>query len=63
MDLLILARIRIDSYDSLPIEKVLTSHIVIIFIKSIVNNNKNNNYYNTFLEKVLYKDKCNTEYF
>ena len=33
--------IRIDSYNSLPIEKILTSHNVIILIKSVVNKNKN----------------------
>ena len=31
----------IDSYDSLLIEKVLTFHIAIILIKSVVNKNKN----------------------
>ena len=36
-------RIRIDSYDSLPTEKVLPFHNVIILIKSVVN--KNNNEY------------------
>ena len=30
-------RIRIDSHDSLPIEKTLTFHNVIILIKSVVN--------------------------
>ena len=34
-------RIRIDSYNSLPIEKILTSHNVIILIKSVVNKNGN----------------------
>ena len=43
------ARITIDSYSSLPIEKILTFHNVIILIKSIVNNNENC-YYNIFLE-------------
>ena len=33
---------RIDSYNSLPIEKTLTFHNVIIFIKSFANKNKNN---------------------
>ena len=42
-------RIRIDSYNLLPIEK--TFHNVIILIKSFVNKNKNNYYYNIFLEK------------
>ena len=47
------AKIRIDSYDSLPIEKILTFHNVIILIKSVVNGNKNEYYYNAFLEKDL----------
>ena len=56
-------RIRIGSYNSLPIKKILTFHNVIILIKSVVNKNKNKYYYNIFLEKGLYKDKSNTEYF
>ena len=44
-------RIRIDSYNRLPIEKILTFHNVIILIKSVVNKNKNEYYYNIFLEK------------
>ena len=56
-------RIRIDLYDSLPIEKILTSHNVIILIKSVVNKNKNEYYYNIFLEKGSYKSKSNTKYF
>ena len=35
------ARIRIDSYNSLPIEKILTFHNVIILIKSVFYENKN----------------------
>ena len=35
------ARIRIDSYNSLPTEKILTFHDVIVLIKSVVNNNEN----------------------
>ena len=35
-------KIRIDSYDSLPIEKVLTLHNITEVIKSVVNKNKNN---------------------
>ena len=57
------ARIRIDSYNSLPTEKILTFHKVIILITSVVNKNKNNYYHNIILEKGLYKDKSNTEYF
>ena len=56
-------KIRIDSYDSLPIEKILTFHHVIILIKSVVNKIKNEYYYDIFLEKSSYKDKPNTEYF
>ena len=55
--------IRIDLYDSLPIEKILTFHNVIILTKSIVNNDKNNYYYSKFLEKGSYKDKFDTRYF
>ena len=46
------AGIRIDSYNSLPIEKLLTFHNVIILIKSVVNMSKSNYYYNTLLEKI-----------
>ena len=48
---------RVDSYNSLPIKKILTFHNVIILIKSVVNKNKNKYYYHIFLEKGLYKDK------
>ena len=50
------AIIKIDSYNSLPIEKILTFHNFIILIKSVFNMNKNY-YYNIFLEKGSYKDK------
>ena len=57
------ARIRIDSFDSLPFKKVLLSfRNVIIVIKSVVNKNINY-YYNMLLEKGLYEGKSNTEYF
>ena len=55
--------IRIDSYNYLPIEKILTFHNVIILINSVVNKNKNDNYYNIFLEKGSCKDKSDTRYF
>ena len=45
------ARIRINSYNYLPIDKILTIHNVIILTKSVVNKNENNCYYNIFLEK------------
>ena len=40
-------KIRIDSYNSLPIKKLLAFNNVIILIKS-VNKNKNKYYYNIF---------------
>ena len=50
------ARIRIDSYNSLPIGKILTFHFVIKLIKSVfieekLNYHKINYYYNIFLGK------------
>ena len=56
-------KIRIDSYNALPIEKRLTFHNVVILIKSVVKKNKNNCYYNLYLEKGLYEDKSDTPYF
>ena len=56
------ARIRVDSYNSLPIETILTVHNIIILIKSVVSEYKIN-YYNIFLEKGLHKDRSNAEYF
>ena len=56
-------KIRIDSYISLAIEKMLTSHNVIILVNSVGNKNKNNCCYNIFLEKGLYKDKFDARYF
>ena len=57
------ARIRIETSNSLPIEKILTFQNVIILIKLVVNNNENNYYYNMFLEKGSDEDKYNTQYF
>ena len=37
-------KIKVDSYDSLPIRKRLTLHIVIILIKSVLNKDKNHYY-------------------
>ena len=49
-------RIWIDSYNSLPREKALTFHDVIILINSFFNENKNNDYcYNIVFEKGLHK--------
>ena len=49
------AKIKVDSYDSLPLEKAMTFHNVIILIKSVFNKNENIYYYNIFLEKALSK--------
>ena len=46
------AKIKVDLYDSLPLEKALTFHDIIMLIKSIFNKNKTNYCYNIFLEKV-----------
>ena len=50
-------RIRIDSYNSLPIKKILTFHNLLILIKPAVKKNKNKYYYNIFLEKSLCRDE------
>ena len=44
-------KIRIDSYNSLPIKRIWTCHTVTILIKSVVNKNENKYNYNIFLEK------------
>ena len=49
------AKVKVDSCDSLPIEKILTLHNVIILIKSVHNNDQNHYYYNIFLEKCSYQ--------
>ena len=49
------AKIKVDSYDSLSIEKVLTLHNVIILIKLVLNKDKNHYYYKIFLEKCSYQ--------
>ena len=47
-------KVKVDSYDSLPLEKTLTLHNVITLIKSV--SNKDKNYcYNIFLEKASYQ--------
>ena len=49
------AKIKVDSYDYLPIEKRLNLHNVIILIKSVLNKDKNHYYYKTFLRKCSYQ--------
>ena len=45
-------KIRIDSYNFLPIKKILSFYNVIILITSVVNKNKNKYYYNIFFIKI-----------
>ena len=47
-------KIKVNSYDSLPLEETLTFHNVIIFIKSVFNKDQNQYYCNIFLEKCSY---------
>ena len=39
------AKIKVDSYDSLSLEKTITFHNVVILIKSVFNKNQNSYYY------------------
>ena len=43
------ANIKVDSYDSLPLDKTMTFYDVTMLIKSVFNKDKNNYYYNIFL--------------
>ena len=45
------AKIKVDSYAFLPLEKLLSFHNVIILITSVSNKDKNHYYYNIFFEK------------
>ena len=51
LEIVLISKIRTDSYSSLPIKKTLTFHNIMILIKSVFNENKNHYYYNRFLEK------------
>ena len=44
-------KIKVDSYDSSPLQKTMMFHDVIILIKSAFNKDKNNYYYIIFFEK------------
>ena len=48
-------KVKGDSYDSLPIQKRLTLHNVIILIESFLNKDKNHYYNKIFLEKFSYQ--------
>ena len=49
------AKIKVDSQDSLPLEKTMTVHNVIILIRSVFNEYIDNYYCNIFLEKALHE--------
>ena len=48
-------KIKVDSYDSLLVQKTLTFHNVIMITQSVLNKDKNHYYYNIFLGKCLYQ--------
>ena len=50
----LLWKIKVDSYDSFPIEERFTLHDVITLSKSVLNKDKNHYCYNLFLEKCSY---------
>ena len=47
--------LKVDLYNSLPLEKTITFHNIIILIESVWNKDKNNYCYNIFLEKASYE--------
>ena len=47
---------KVESYNSLPLEKAITFHNVVTHIKSVWNKGKNNYYSKIFLEKASYKN-------
>ena len=44
-------KVKIDSDDDLPLEKILNMHTVVILIKSAFHENHNFHYHQMFLEK------------
>ena len=49
------AKIKVDSYDSLPLEKISTFHNVIKLTNSVFDKDQNHYYHNIFLEKCSYQ--------
>ena len=49
------AKIKVDLFDSLPLEKTTTFHNIIILIKPILNKDKYKYYYKIFLQKPSYE--------
>ena len=52
---LLLRKLKVDSYGSLPVERALTLHNVIIHIKLVESKDQSQYYYNIFLEKCSYE--------
>ena len=52
-------KMKVDSYDPLPIKRRLTLHNVIILITSFLNTDQNHYYYMIFFEKCSYQQKNN----
>ena len=48
-------RIKIDSYDFLSLENILTVQNAIILVKSVLNKDQNHYCYDIFLEKCSYQ--------
>ena len=48
-------KIKVDFYDVLPIEKILSLHSIIILFKSVLNKDKNYYYYKIFSGKCSYQ--------
>ena len=49
------AKTKVDSFDSLPLEKTMTFCDLIMLIKSDWNKDESNYYYNIFLEELSYE--------
>ena len=52
---LLLRKLKVDAYGSLPVERALTLHNVIIHIKLVESKDQSQYYYNIFLEKCSYE--------
>ena len=48
-------KVKIDSYDSLPLEKTLTLHNHIKVIESVLNEDQNHHCYNISIERCSYE--------
>ena len=57
------AKFKVDTYDSLPIEKILALHNAIIHIISVLNKDKNYYYYKIFLGRYSYQLANNHNFF